>query len=70
MSVQEERMPQVIGGEIGNIDADKWSCGDCADTGQEYKEEEAKVIMHSVSTHKAFNIDRDTEKRIVRAVLK
>ena len=39
MSLQEERMPQVIGGEIGNIDADKWSCGDCADAGQEYKEE-------------------------------
>ena len=47
-------MPQVIGGEIGNIDTDKWSCGDCADAGQEYEEEEAKVIMHSVCTHKAF----------------
>ena len=70
MPMQEERMPQVIGGEIGSIDTDKWSCGDCADAGQEYTEEEAKVIIHSVSTHRAFNIDRDTEKRIVRAVPK
>jgi hypothetical protein len=63
-------MPQVIGGEATKIDAKQWSCGDCADAGQEYKEEEAKVILHSVSAHKAFDINRDTEKMIVRAVPK
>lgn len=63
-------MPQVIGGEATKIDTEQWSCGDCADAGQEYKEEEARVIMHSVSAHKAFDIDRDTEKKIVRAVPK
>ncbi len=63
-------MPQVIGGEATTIEAEQWSCGDCADAGQEYKDEKAKVLLHSVSAHKAFRANQDTEKKIVRAVPK
>ncbi len=61
-------MPQVIGGEATNIEAEQWSCGDCADAGQEYRDEKAKVLLHSVSAHKAFETSQDTEKKTVRAV--
>ncbi len=63
-------MPQVIGGEATTMDTEQWSCGDCTEAGQEYKEEEAKVILHSVSAHRAFEVKRDTENKVVRAVPK
>ena len=40
-------MPQVIGGEIGNIKEEEWHCGECKDAGAEHKDTLAKVLMHS-----------------------
>ena len=62
-------MPQVLGGEATTIKAQQWTCGDCADDGKEFKEEESKVILHSVNAHKAYDINRDADKKTVRAVL-
>ena len=63
-------MPQVIGGEATTIHAEQWTCGDCADAGKEFREEESKVILHSVNAHSAFDVNRDTDKKTVRAVPK
>ena len=63
-------MPQVIGGEATKIEAEQWTCGDCADAGKEFKEEESKVILHSVNAHSAYDVNRDTAKKVVRAVPK
>lgn len=60
-------MPQVMGGE-GNLDtaAEQWSCGECADAGKEFKDEEAQVILHSVQKHNAYDVSRDTLNKVVR----
>ena len=60
-------MPQVIGGE-GKLDkaAAQWSCGECADAGQAFTDEEAQVILHCVQKHKAYDVNRDTANKVVR----
>ena len=60
-------MPQVMMGEGNETVGEQWSCGDCAEAGTEFKDEEAKVILHSVKTHSAYNVSRDTVNKIVRA---
>ena len=54
-------MPQVIGGEIGNVQEDEWQCGECND----YKDTLAKVLMHCATQHDAWETDQDKEKKIV-----
>ena len=60
-------MPQVMGGE-GKLDkpAVQWSCGTCADTGEQYEGEEAQVILHCVQHHGAYTVQRDIATRLVR----
>lgn len=60
-------MPQVMGGE-GRLAtaATQWSCGECADAGKEFKDEEAQVILHSVQKHNAYDVSRDTVNKVVR----
>ncbi len=59
-------MPQVIGGEIGNIKEDLWSCGPCQDTtGVEHKDTLARVLMCCATKHDAWETAQDAEKKIV-----
>ena len=59
-------MPQVIGGEIGNIKEEECHCGECKDAGAEHKDTLANVLMHSALKHDAWETDQDKEKKIVR----
>ena len=58
-------MPQVIGGEIGKIQEDEWSCGPCQDAGIEHKDTLAKVLMCCATKHDAWETEQDKEKKIV-----
>ncbi len=58
-------MPQVIGGEIGDIKEEQWSCGDCQATGAEHKDTLAKVLIHCATQHDAWETAQDTEKKVV-----
>ncbi len=58
-------MPQVIGGEIGNVKEDEWSCGECSGKSEEYKDTLARVLVHCATQHDAWETDQDKEKKIV-----
>ncbi len=58
-------MPQVIGGEIGDIKEDLWSCGACQDAGIEHKDTLARVLICCATKHDAWETAQDTEKRVV-----
>ncbi len=58
-------MPQVIGGEIGNIKEDQWYCGDCQAAGSEHKDTLARVLMHCALQHDAWETAQDIEKKVV-----
>ena len=58
-------MPQVIGGEIGNIKEDLWSCGPCRDAGLRHKASLAKVLMCCATKYDAWETAQDAEKKIV-----
>ena len=59
-------MPQVIGGEIGNIKEEEWHCGECKDAGAEHNDTLSNVLMHSALKHDAWETDQDKDKKIVR----
>ena len=60
-------MPQVMGGE-GGLDkaVAQWSCGECADAGKAFTDEEAQVIFHSVKVHSAYDVNRDAVNKVIR----
>ena len=58
-------MPQVLGGEIGKVQEDLWTCAPCKDAGLKYKAPLAKVLLCCATKHDAWETEQDEEKKIV-----